>query len=259
MKYGYCRISTKKQSLERQERNIRAHTPDAYIVKEIWTGTTLDRPKWNWIYKRLVPEDSVTFDSVSRMSRTAEEGFLLYKELFEKGIELIFIKEPHINTSEYREALENTLASYTTVFTGDEATDELVNAIMEAIKRFMMKKIEADIKKAFEQAEKEVEDMRRRTSEGIETARQHGKQIGQKEGAKLHIKKEAKAKPLIIKYSQDFNGSLNDNECIRQIGIITRNTYYKYKKELLEELYASEEAKTPTSTELPAKESEKKE
>lgn len=236
MNYGYCRISTPKQSLERQERNILSHTPDAYIVKEIWTGTTLDRPKWNWIYKRLKPKDSITFDSVSRMSRTAEEGFVLYKELYEKGIELIFLKEPHIDTSAYRDALAGIVSTY--VSTGDEATDELVNTIMDAVNKFMMKKVEADIKKAFEQSEKEVEDMRKRTSEGIETARLHGKQIGQKKGAKLHTKKEALTKPLIMKYSKDFNGSLNDIECMRQIGNISNNTYYKYKRELLTDLSA---------------------
>ena len=233
MNYGYCHISTPKQSLERQERNILSYTPDAYIVKEIWTGTTFDRPKWNWLVKRLKQKDTITYDSVSRMGRTAEEGFAIYKELYEKGIELFFLKEPHINTTAYREALTGIASQY--VSTRDETTDELVNTIMDAVNKFMMKKVESDIKKAFEQAEKEVKDMRRRTSEGIETARRHGKQIGQKKGAKLHTKKETYTKPLIIKYSKNFNGSLNDKECMRQIGNISNNTYYKYKRELLNE------------------------
>ena len=33
MTYGYCRISTKKQSLERQVRNIKAEYPDAVILQ----------------------------------------------------------------------------------------------------------------------------------------------------------------------------------------------------------------------------------
>ena len=32
--YGYCRISTSKQSMERQIRNIKLAYPDAVIVKE---------------------------------------------------------------------------------------------------------------------------------------------------------------------------------------------------------------------------------
>ena len=37
--YGYCRISTFKQSMERQIRNIKLAYPDAVIVKETYTGT----------------------------------------------------------------------------------------------------------------------------------------------------------------------------------------------------------------------------
>ena len=81
-------------------------------------------------------------------------------------------------------------------------------------------------------AEKEVTDLHQRTREGIETARLNGKQIGQQPGAKLTTKKSIAAKADIIKYSKDFDGSLNDLECMRMIGI-ARNTYYKYKRELL--------------------------
>ena len=41
------------------------------------------------------------------------------------------------------------------------------------------------IRLAFDQAEKEVEDLHQRTREGIQTARLNGKQIGQRQGAKL--------------------------------------------------------------------------
>ena len=32
--YGYCRISTPQQNIERQERNIKAAYPDAVLVSE---------------------------------------------------------------------------------------------------------------------------------------------------------------------------------------------------------------------------------
>lgn len=44
MTYGYCRISTKQQSIERQIRNIKAAYPDAEIVEEAFTGTKIERP-----------------------------------------------------------------------------------------------------------------------------------------------------------------------------------------------------------------------
>ena len=92
-------------------------------------------------------------------------------------------------------------------------------------------RMKTKIRIAFEQAHKEVDDLRQRTREGIETARLNGKQIGQRPGNKLKVKKEGPAKEKIMKFSKDFNGTLADNECIKLIGI-SRNTYYKYKKEL---------------------------
>lgn len=223
-KYGYCRISTKKQSIERQVRNIRAAYPDAVIVQEVYTGTkTAGRNEWNKLQKILKEGDTVIFDSVSRMSRNAEEGFELYKELFEKGVTLIFLKEPHINSETYKSAMQNRVE-----LTGDD-----VDLILEGVNRYLLKLAEKQIFLAFEQAEKEVTDLHQRTKEGIETARLNGKQIGLKKGTHLITRKSREAKTGILKYSRAFNGTLTDSECIRLLGI-SRNTYYKYKKELIE-------------------------
>ena len=49
---GYCRISTARQNIDRQERNILARYPDAKIYKEVYTGTKIDeRMSWNMLYK----------------------------------------------------------------------------------------------------------------------------------------------------------------------------------------------------------------
>lgn len=78
--------------------------------------------------------------------------------------------------------------------------------------------------------------MHQRTKEGIQTAKDNGKQIGGKSGVKLTIKKAAPAKEIIMKHSKDFGGTLNDAECMRLAGL-ARNTYYKYKKQLKEAGY----------------------
>ena len=168
--------------------------------------------------------DKIIFDSVSRMSRNAEEGFKLYQELYNQGIELIFLKEPHINTSTYKKALNNNLTM----------TGTNVDYILKGVNEYLMSLAKEQIKLAFEQAEKEVKDLHQRTKEGIETARRNGKQIGQKKGSKLITKKSTIAKGQIITYSKDFDGTLKDKDVIKIIGI-SRNTYYKYKKELLQQ------------------------
>ena len=98
MIYGYCRISTKQQNIERQIRNILAEYPKAKLYKEAYTGTKLERPEFEKLLKRLKAGDTVVFDSVSRMSRNAEDGWTLYESLYNKGINLVFLKEHHIDT-----------------------------------------------------------------------------------------------------------------------------------------------------------------
>lgn len=114
------------------------------------------------------------------MSRNADEGSALYEQLFQQGVNLMFLKEPHINTDVYKQAIER----------------------------------------------REVDDLHQRTKEGIETARRHNKQIGQRPGGKLNVKKAVSAKECIRKNSKAFGGSLNDGDCIKLAGM-SRNTFYK--------------------------------
>ena len=224
MIYGYCRISTDKQNIERQIRNILKYCPDAIIKQEIYTGTKTDgRKMFEYLLKIVRAGDTIVFDSVSRMSRNAETGFQIYQELYDKGVELVFLKEPHINTATYKKALSNNI----------EMTGTKTDIILKAINEYLMELAKEQIIIAFEQSEKEVSDLHQRTKEGIETARRNGKQIGRQKGTKVITKKSIKAKQDIQKLSRDFDGTLSDVDCIRLIGI-TRHTYYKYKAELRE-------------------------
>ncbi len=226
MEYGYARISTAKQNIERQIRNIEKSYPDAHMVKEVFTGTKIQsRKELDKLLKKVKEGDTIIFDSVSRMSRNAEEGFKLYEELYHKGIELVFLKEPHINTSTYKNALESNI----------QMTGTNVDFILDGINKYLMSLAKEQIRLAFGQAEKEVQDLHQRTKEGIETARLNGKQIGQKKGARLNVKKAAPAKEQIRKYNKDFGGQLNNQETWELIGI-SKMTFYKYKREIMEEM-----------------------
>lgn len=126
--YGYCRISTAKQSIDRQIRNIKAEYPIAHIVQEAYTGTSIFRPEWLKLYRVLKAGDTVVFDSVSRMSRNAEEGFALYEDLYHKGIRLVFLKEHHIDTETYKKALSGSIAM----------TGTNVDFILKGINEYLM-------------------------------------------------------------------------------------------------------------------------
>lgn len=218
--YGYCRISRKEQNIERQERNIKAAYPDAIIIREAYSGTRFEgRKKFESLVENVKPGDTIVFDSVSRMSRNADEGVQQYMKWFDAGVSLIFLKEGYINTEVYASKLQQADIS-----TGKAYLDEGLKVILMGLAR-------EQIRIAFEQSEKEVADLHDRTREGIETARLAGKQIGQAPGRILNVKKAGPAKAAILKYSRDFDGTLNDTEVMKLAGI-SRNTLKKYKAEI---------------------------
>ena len=224
--YGYCRITRPQQSIEKQINSIQTEYPKSIIIQESCVGSDSLRPEWEKLLKELQPGDTVVFDSISRMSKTPEEGIETYFSLHEKGINLIFLKEHYIDTSVYVDIMSDQPKLLGPV--GD-----LVN---NTITTQMRRLTEKQIRIAFDQVGKEAKDLQQKTKVGIEAARQNGKQIGQKKGNKLTIKKETPAKEKILKFSRDFNGNLSDPECIELIGI-SRNTYYKYKKELRNSIF----------------------
>lgn len=228
--YGYCRISTRQQSIDRQIRNIKAVYPDAFIFEEAYTGTQIvGRKEFNKLLKIVNTGDTIVFDSVSRMSRDAEDGVKLYMELLDKGVELVFLKENYINTEVYKRQLVDKV----------QLTGTNVDEILKGINNYFRTLAADQIRIAFEQSEKEVKDLRQRTAEGILTARANGKQIGLVMGTKLTTKKSIAAKEKIKKNNKAFGGSLNDKDTITLCGI-DKNTFYRYKKQLIEELQAEQ-------------------
>ena len=222
--YGYARVSTVRQDVNRQIKNIKDKYPDAIIFAEEYTGTKIRRPEFDKLLNVVKEGDTIVFDEVSRMSRDADEGFKLYEELYNKGVRLIFLKEPHLDTDTYRETLKSNIS-----MTGTE-----LDYILEGVQKYMMALAKKQIALAFEQAQKEVEYLHRRTSEGVKRAIANGSKCGglTTKGTKLVTKKSISMKASIKKLSRDFDGSNTDVEVIKILGI-SRKTFYKYKREML--------------------------
>ncbi len=230
--YAYARISRKTQKIERQIENLTRAYPNARIYQEAYTGTkTEGRREFNKMLSVVKPGDTIIFDSVSRMSRNADDGIKLYMDLYDRGINLVFLKEQYISTDVYKESIQQSIAA-----TGNEIADIYIQATNKVIKLLA----EQQIRKAFEQAEKEVQDLHERTREGIREAKRKGKQVGRVTGMTVTTKKSLEAKRLMQEYSRDFDGTLNDIDTMTQIrarvGTLSRNSYYKYKKELFERM-----------------------
>lgn len=92
--------------------------------------------------------DTIIFDSVSRMSRNAEDGFALYELLYNQGVNLVFLKEPHINTDTYRKILQEKKISLN-LNSGDEATDKLMQSIINALNDYILTLAKRQIQLAF--------------------------------------------------------------------------------------------------------------
>lgn len=89
-KYGYGRVSTKGQerdgnSLVDQEKKLREAGADE-IVLEAYTGTKMDRPKFEKLLEKLEPGDELIVTKLDRFARTADEGGKLVRDLVARGI-----------------------------------------------------------------------------------------------------------------------------------------------------------------------------
>ena len=222
MIYGYVRVSTDKQNIDRQIRNILAVDASAKIYQEIFTGTkTTGRHEFQKLLNKVQSGDTIIFDSVSRMSRNASEGFELYKKLFDDGVNLVFINEPYINTDVYKDTRDALVPM----------TNTDVDLILTGVNQYLMKLAEKQVELAIEQAQKERDDLSERTKQGLQTAKLNGKQLGRAKGTVVVTKKSDESKKKILKYSKTFGGDLSDKDLIKLLEI-DKNTYYKYKKEL---------------------------
>ena len=152
---GYCRVSTPHQRIQRQIDNLKKAYPNIIIIQEVYTGTTENRPKWQKLLRqcRAGNINKLVFDEVSRFSRNAEEAVKEYKELYNLGIELEFLKEPHINSSVYRQASSRQINIDTSNM--DKDTANLLNSMVNGLNDYLFAIAEKQIYLAFEHAQKE--------------------------------------------------------------------------------------------------------
>lgn len=238
MVYGYARVSTTKQVISRQVENIiRAYPNVDKIYSETYTGTTAHRSEWLKLLKIVEKGDTIVFDSISRMSRNAENGVKDYFMLYERGIDLVFLNEHYIDTCMYKQALAQGIEK-----TGNTIADIYISATNEVLKILAKQQIQ----QAFEQAEKEVKDLKKRTRDGMKAKGASIKISKTRTGKTYETARSKEIKSIILSKSKTFGGTLKDKEIIDMLnGKYSKirngsrtdlsSTFYKYKKKLLEE------------------------
>lgn len=229
-KWGYCRISTPRQSLRRQIENIRKAYPEAEILSDVYTGVASERPAWQKLLQMAVSGDTIVFDSVSRMSRNAQEGIRQYMELYHRGVNLVFLNEPMLNTEVYQKAVSETIP-----MTGTDA-----DLILSGVNQYLCRLAERQIEIAFRQAEKEVRDLRSRTKDGMYT-KGAGDKIRKSRTGKTYpnAKRSLHTARLrrLLEACKAFGGSVSDVQLAKEMNI-SRQSVFRGKRELQERLIA---------------------
>ena len=128
--FGYARVSTEQQNLDRQLDALRKYGCNV-IYNEKMTGTKRDRPELAKILDRITKGDTIVIESLSRLGRSTKDLIEL-TELFEqKGVHLVSLKE-QINTSTSTGKLLFTLMAAITQFERDVITDRTWEGLKSA-------------------------------------------------------------------------------------------------------------------------------
>ncbi|MBR5317738.1 MAG: recombinase family protein [Lachnospiraceae bacterium] len=240
--YGFLRVSTPHQDIGRQRINILKAYPNAILYEEIHSGGDYNGcVVLNKLLKIVQAGDTIIFDSVSRFTRDNVTGPEEYRRLFKMGVNLVFLNEPYINTDNYRKALEVALPR----------TGTFIDPIIAGVEEALLQLAEQQVQDAFNQANKEMLDIRKRTSQALQKKIAENRilppdqqiRIGTQKGDTFTTKKKQIAlerikegiekgypdEVIMNNIAGDLKKQLPNSKCKD----ISRNTYYNYKREIL--------------------------
>ncbi|MGL5984702.1 MAG: recombinase family protein [Cetobacterium sp.] len=221
MIYGYARVSTKNQKLERQIEALKKWSrikEDGTIEKIIdvntdvqldkFTGTTIHRAGLDFLKRVMRSGDTLVVKEIDRLGRNRDETLAFILELIENQIDIVVIDSPVFQM--YIDTMKKTEMSF---------TDKLIQAQLKGVIEIMLLL-----------AEEERNKIIKRTSEGRKKAvEKFGKSHF---GA---VKKISDVQLVELKEDIDkFNRrEIQQVEILKKWGI-TRPTFAKYKKELFQ-------------------------
>ncbi|MFD0362722.1 recombinase family protein [Nocardia sp. GCM10030253] len=95
MEFGYARVSTNHQDLERQLVALREYgIPEERIYTDRKTGATMDRPGWGRLREMLREGDRIVATNLDRYGRNLRECLNIVHELREQGVGIKTLKDP---------------------------------------------------------------------------------------------------------------------------------------------------------------------
>ncbi len=193
--YGYARVSTKDQNLDRQLSALRAFgVAENRIFQEKLSGKDFDRPAWRKLLKKLKPGDTLVVKSIDRLGRNYEEIIEYWRIITkEKRASVVVLDMPLLDTRE-----------------GKDLTGTLIADIVLQLLSYV--------------AETEREFIRQRQAEGIAAAKAKGKHLGR------WPKEKPENYPAVYDLWQ--NGILSARLAAEQLQV-SRGTFMKWTQETI--------------------------
>lgn len=203
MTYGYCRVSTKHQSLHRQiDALVDYGVNERFIFSDKYSGKTLDRDGLNELLTIIKPGDTLVVKEIDRLGRNRKETKELILFFVKENIELVCLEMPYLKEFIIDKIREN-----------EGFLEIMANALLDVI---------------LEVAEQERKKIINRTSEGRRKAVLEGRKFGRNSKVSLEdfkvyyerfLRREVKAK--------DIQNELN----------ISKQCYYDYVNRLKVKYY----------------------
>ncbi|MGL4803980.1 MAG: recombinase family protein [Cetobacterium sp.] len=206
MLYGYARVSTRHQNLDRQLKALKDFGVEPRAIQvDKYTGTTLHREGIEFLRKVLTKGDTLVVKEIDRLGRNKEETMNLILELVEKDVDIIVLDSAVFQM--YIENLKKDNKSF---------TDKLIQAQLRGVIEIMLLL-----------AEEERNKIVKRTSEGRDRAKDKGVKFGVEQKIKGEQLEELK------KDIELFNQRQMKQVDILKKYNISKPTFKKYKEMLI--------------------------
>lgn len=194
-KYGYARVSTREQNLDRQIAALREYIPDERdIITDKESGKSMDRPGYQYLRERLLREgDTLVIKSLDRLGRNKEAV----------KAELEYYKARHIRVQ--------VLDLPTTMIDLPDGQAWIVDMVNNILIEVL-----ASI------AEQERVTIRQRQAEGIAAAQEKGKALGRRA-----VQPPEGFGEVVRRWRA---GEITAAEAMRQTGV-KKTTFYKLVKD----------------------------
>ncbi|MED3928814.1 recombinase family protein [Priestia megaterium] len=134
MSFGYMRVSTFDQNLDRQKQQLQECGCERIFFEKL-TGTKRDRPELNKLLEYLRPGDTVVVTDLTRLSRSTKDLIEITDLISQKGAHLKSLKESWLDTTTAHGKMLFTIFAGIAQFERDLTSERTKEGILAARKR----------------------------------------------------------------------------------------------------------------------------